>query len=157
MYCYISFYSEDSIVVSPERKLMKISAGLALVKEGKILLAHPTNAPWKMSFSIPKGEIEEDEDILNAAIRETHEEVGISVPRELILPNQLSVYYRKSKDGRVYKMVYYFVANVNSLNLPDILPKSQLQIEEVDYAKFFDKEEAIVVMMFKQLPILKSF
>lgn len=56
---------------------MKESAGLVILYDNKILLAHPTGQRWYGTYSIPKGHIEEGEDRLDAAIRETQEEIGL--------------------------------------------------------------------------------
>ena len=58
---------------------MEISAGILVVQQNRILLAHPTNAPWYGTYTIPKGKIEVNENPLQAAIRETYEEVGIRI------------------------------------------------------------------------------
>jgi ADP-ribose pyrophosphatase YjhB (NUDIX family) len=115
---------------------MKVSAGLVILFNNKILLVHPTNAPWYGTYSIPKGEIEEGEDLLDAAIRETKEEIGIRYGREYIdkLPYEIDY---KSKTGRTYKKVFCFIIHVNE-------PPQEitLQPEEVDWAGFLDEEEA---------------
>jgi len=62
----------------------KTSAGILLYKKhlGQLLflLVHPGGPFWKNkdigAWSIPKGEFNEDEDALQAAIREFHEETG---------------------------------------------------------------------------------
>jgi predicted NUDIX family NTP pyrophosphohydrolase len=65
----------------------KISAGLLLfcVSDNgllKILLVHPGGPYWKNkdegAWTIPKGVVEEDEDLLVAAIREFTEETGLT-------------------------------------------------------------------------------
>ena len=63
---------------------MKKSAGLVIIQDDKVLLGHPTRASWKHSFSLPKGHIEDNEDKIEAAIRETYEEVGIKVDKSMI-------------------------------------------------------------------------
>lgn len=63
----------------------KISAGLLMyrVREGELefLLAHPGGPFWKDrdagAWTIPKGEIQEDENPLAAAKREFEEEIGV--------------------------------------------------------------------------------
>ena len=67
------------------QKDIKISAGLVIIQDNKILLEHPTNHAWENSYSIPKGEIEEGEDLLECAIRETEEELGIQLDKEKLL------------------------------------------------------------------------
>lgn len=70
---------------------MKQSAGLLVfrrVKDGvEVLLAHPGGPFWakKDVWSIPKGEVEEGEDLIVAAKREFKEELGFAGPQgELI-------------------------------------------------------------------------
>jgi ADP-ribose pyrophosphatase YjhB (NUDIX family) len=115
---------------------MKTSAGLVIIYQNKILLVHPTNAPWYGTYSIPKGEIEEGEDLLEAAIRETKEEIGITYGRIYIDKTPHKIEY-KDKKGDIYKRVWCFVININEPPREIIL-----QPEEVDWAGFLDKEEA---------------
>ena len=73
--------------------VMKVSAGLLMyrVREGEVefLLAHPGGPFWKNrdngAWSIPKGEVNEGEDLLEAAKREFEEELGLQ-PRGAFLP-----------------------------------------------------------------------
>jgi predicted NUDIX family NTP pyrophosphohydrolase len=68
----------------------KTSAGLLLYKRGLnrllVLLVHPGGPLWARkelgSWSIPKGEVERDEALDAAALREFHEEIGMAAPRE---------------------------------------------------------------------------
>jgi predicted NUDIX family NTP pyrophosphohydrolase len=71
---------------------VKKSAGLLLyrVKEGllEVLLVHPGGPFWRNrdegAWSIPKGEIGEDEDPFHAARREFEEETGGTAPAEAV-------------------------------------------------------------------------
>ena len=65
---------------------MEHSSGLAIIYKGQILLVHPTNSRWYSTYSIPKGHVDAGETNVEAAIRETKEEIGVTVPRELIGP-----------------------------------------------------------------------
>ena len=131
---------------------MKESSGLVLIKDNKILLCHPTNACWSGTYSIPKGHLETSETNKNAAIRETSEEVGIIIPESMIEHKKEYCVEYKDKNGKLYKKVYYYVVEVGKY--PDILPKEQLQIEEVDYAAFFTKEEAKDKIFWRFKPLL---
>lgn len=70
--------------------MAKQSAGLLLYRSKKnqmeVFLAHPGGPFWVKkdlgSWSIPKGEFQEDEDPLVAAQREFHEETGFSISGE---------------------------------------------------------------------------
>lgn len=131
---------------------MIYSSGLVLIKNNKILLAHPTNTKWTGTFQIPKGKLEDGEFPINAAIRETLEEVGILV--NILDINQTKHEIKYDKQGKIFKLVYYFIADVSKYNLPDILPKEQLQLQEMDYAKFYTKEESRKIIFHRFLPIL---
>lgn len=129
-----------------EKQLEIKAAGLAIIWENKILLIHPSNASWKnQPFGIPKGGIEPGEDLLTCAIRETREEVGITVDPELINKDEkYFVFYRR---GIPYSRCAYFEVRIASpeqigLNSPKV-PKEMLQLEEVDWAGFIPFEEAV--------------
>ena len=118
---------------------MKISAGLAVIYNNKILLVHPTNAPWTGSYGIPKGEIEEGENLIDAAIRETAEETGIYFDKADLLHTYANEIEYKSNSGHVYKKVYYFLIYLHE---PIFEHQFSLQLEEVDWAGFLTYEEA---------------
>jgi len=133
---------------------MKTSCGLALIKDKKILLVHPTNSVGK-SFSIPKGMIDKDEDYITCAIRETKEEVGIQINESDIIQEEKVIHYI-NKSERVYKKVYYFIVDVNHYDLPRQLPMQQLQYEEVDDARFYTYDEAIKITFWRYKKMLKE-
>ncbi|MEK6824410.1 MAG: NUDIX domain-containing protein [Nanoarchaeota archaeon] len=67
----------------------KISAGLLMYRfrpELEVFIVHPGGPFWKnkdeSSWSIPKGELEEGEDLLSAAKREFMEETGLKIDSE---------------------------------------------------------------------------
>lgn len=137
----------------------KQSAGLAIIYDNKILLAHTTSRGWYGSYGIPKGGIDPGESPLEAALRETQEEVGIKVPKNLIDPTEhtFSVTSRKYKYNKV---VYYYVVIVDKLSqigLKDLkVPKGQLQVEEVDWAGFLDYKEAMKRVMKSQVSLINN-
>jgi 8-oxo-dGTP pyrophosphatase MutT (NUDIX family) len=137
----------------------KESAGLVIIYNGLILLGHTSGRGWYGSYGIPKGGIEDGEDKISAAIRETFEEVGIKVPRNLIDPTE-HVFVLTSKNKKYNKTVYYYIVKIDSLSQIGIkelkLPKSQLQIEEIDWAGFLNYSEASKRIMKSQLTILNN-
>jgi predicted NUDIX family NTP pyrophosphohydrolase len=66
--------------------MAKQSAGILVFRRTadtvEVLLVHPGGPFWakKDTWSIPKGELEADEDLLSAAVREFEEEVGFKPP-----------------------------------------------------------------------------
>lgn len=120
---------------------MKISSGLLIIQNKKILLVHPTSAPWKNTYSIPKGGLENDETNQMAAIRETFEEVGLQFNESDLSKTEFFIDY-KNKHGKIFKKVFYFVINLEPGTLPDVLSDDMLQKEEVDWAGFLDIETA---------------
>lgn len=66
--------------------MAKQSAGILLYRQHngsfEVLLSHPGGPFWghKDIWSIPKGEIEEGEDLMSAAVREFKEETGFELP-----------------------------------------------------------------------------
>lgn len=129
----------EFILLEGKKDKLALAAGLVIIQDNKILLVHPTGSPWYNSYSIPKGHVEPGEEILDAAKRETKEEVGIK-------PNQLNIDTNSEqfidytdKKGKIYKRVYYFKATPKEpLNKKDF----KLQKKEVDWAGFIDKKEA---------------
>jgi 8-oxo-dGTP pyrophosphatase MutT (NUDIX family) len=123
----------------------RYSAGLVIIYKGMILLGHTTGRKGVSSYGIPKGGIEEGESKLQAAIRETQEELGIKVPRKLIDPTEYTFTFT-SRRYKYNKVVYYYIVNITNLaqiGLKSIvIPKRNLQIEEIDWAGFLPYKEA---------------
>lgn len=138
---------------------VKTSAGLAIVWENKILLAHTSGSSFKNGYGIPKGGIEPGETQLDAAIREVEEEVGVIVSKNKIDSNA----YQFGVDARKWgfkKIVHYYIVKINSLqeiglNEP-VVPKDWLQLEEINDARFMDLKQARGVVMKSQQPLLDN-
>jgi len=118
---------------------MKISAGLVIIQDNKILLVHPTNSPWWKTYSIPKGHVDDGEDLIDTAIRETFEETGLNIKRKHIDEESKGVINYTDEKGNIYKKVFYFLAYPKKPILPDMF---KLQIAEVDWAGFLPKDQA---------------
>lgn len=125
---------------------MKISSGTCIIFKNKILFCHPTNSSWIGTFSPAKGGVDEGETKLEAAIRETKEEIGVTITSEMILDvdNPIEIKYLNKKKY-THKIVYLYVVKINSLSEigleSEIVPKKQLQISEVDWAGFLSAED----------------
>ena len=136
-----------------QRNIMsKKSAGILLYrikdKNLEVLLVHPGGPFWKnkdeAAWSIPKGEFDDDEKPLDAAIREMKEETGIALKGDFIELTPV-----KQKGG---KLVYAFAKEFD-LD-PSQIKSNELEIEwppksgkkkmfpEIDKAEWFDVKGA---------------
>ncbi len=132
---------------------MKISAGLLVYRKKdnkiEILLVHPGGPFWQNkdlnSWSIPKGEIDENEDKLSAAIREFEEETGLKIEEK----DKEKIFYlgevkSKNKTLYVYVLEKDFGDNFEiKSNLIEINWKGKkIKIPEVDRGEYFDLDSA---------------
>ena len=131
---------------------VKIAAGLVVIQNNKILLVHPTNSPWWGTYSIPKGGIDRKEDALAAAIRETEEETGIKIKKKHISSRNAGFIDYEDNKGKVYKRVYYFIANPRKEITEDMFKP---QMKEVDWVGFLSKKEAKKRIFGRFKPLLK--
>lgn len=144
----------------------KISAGLLLYRIRndtlEFLLVHPGGPFWKNkdagAWTIPKGEIAEGEEPLNAAIREFREELGFAPIGPFIELTPI-----KQKGGKTVQAWAFagdcdpahIKSNTFSMEWP---PRSGRQAEfpEVDRAEFFNFEHAKVKINSAQIPLLEE-
>lgn len=129
------------------------SAGLLIInKDNEILLCKPTSANMDKIYSIPKGKIEKDESIIDAAIRETFEEIGIKVEKDLIDESKMEVIEYRNNKNKKYKIVYYFPVYMDIKE--KVIPEENLQKEEVSWAGFLSKNEAKNKIFWRFDPLL---
>ena len=147
--------------------MAKKSAGLLLYRfqnqSLEVLLVHPGGPFWKNkergAWSIPKGEIEENEELLKAAARETREETGMSVD----INNPIPLNPVKQKSGKII----YAWANEANFEIEEIKsnlfemewpPKSGKKafFPEVDNAAWLNLDDAEKKIVSGQLPLLRE-
>jgi predicted NUDIX family NTP pyrophosphohydrolase len=145
----------------------RISAGILLFRRTsgtaafEVLLAHPGGPLYANKdaghWSIPKGEVDGDEELLDVARREFEEETGHPVPDGAVIPLGSIV----QKGG---KTVYAWAAegtldpatahsNEFSLEWP---PRSgrRILVPEIDRVAWFDPDEARRVVKPTQIPLI---
>jgi len=146
----------------------RVSAGLVLyrVRDGKVevFLAHPggpffahnDNGHW----TIPKGEVEPGEDLLETAIREVQEETGLVVEHG---PQFIELGSIRQKGGKVVHAwgVEYSgptpgpcKSNVFHMEWPIGSGRMQAFLE-IDRAEFFPLETARIKVKATQIPLLE--
>jgi len=148
------------------RKRPKQSAGILVYRLGAgsldVLLVHPGGPFWAKkddgAWFIPKGEINPEEEPRDAAYREFHEELGFAAP-----PGEaLELGTVKNKGG---KLIYAwalpgdldlsaFRSNTFLLEWPPRSGKER-EFPEVDRARYFTVEEALVKMHPAELPLVQ--
>lgn len=140
-----------------EGKKGRTAAGVAIIYQNKILLVHPTGASWKKpTCGIPKGGMEPGEDEMEAAIRELFEETSIIVRPEQLEPSPYTVDVESKIHGS-WQLIYFLckIEDLGEIGLSsEKIPKDQLQLEEVDWAKFVGSDEAYSITSPRQLIIL---
>ena len=135
---------------------MRISSGLLIRHNGSILLCKSKDGNRGI-YGPPKGGIEKGETLIQAAIRETYEEIGIYIDSSKINKNPMKVEYVDKKTNEVYKIVWLFTVDIKDLKdiklESRIVPKEQLQEKEISWAGFLNKEEAskVIFHRFKDL------
>lgn len=133
---------------------MKESAGIVVrLNKTKLLLCRPTNKELRLKsgtidklWGPPKGGIDKGETALEAAIRETREEIGVKIKKEQIKNQKPIIVNYANKNGSIYKKVFLFLIDINSVGQIGLndeeIPQDLLQLEEIDKAYFMDKTEA---------------
>ena len=134
-----------------ESAQLELSAGLVIVQKGTILLCHPTGQKWYGTYSIPKGHVHEGEDLIDAAIRETKEEVGIVIDKRDIIDKKPKFIDYKDKTGKLYKRVYYFLANPSEIIQQQAIIADKT---EVDWAGFILPDKAEQRILWRLKPVL---
>ncbi len=144
---------------------MKESSGLMMYKiEGdvlKVFLVHPGGPFWKNkedgAWSIPKGEIEDEENLLETAKREFKEEVGFEAKGEFISLGEI-----QQKAGKIVH-AWAFEGDWPGLLMCQsyveiewpLRSGKKLKIPEVDKARFFSVEEAMKKINQAQIELIE--
>ena len=125
--------------INEDKLEQRYSAGLAIIWQGKVLLAHTTGRKSSTGWGIPKGGIDKGESKINAAISE-------------------NTFVVTSRSKKYTKIVSYFLVKIDDLSQVGLkkpkISKSKLQLEEIDAAEFMSVDQAKNGIMFSQYPIL---
>ena len=137
---------------------MTIAAGLFLVrKDNKILVGHPTNHNADF-WSIPKGKIEEGENPIDAAVRETLEETNADVSKWTVTHTLPPIKYK-----RMNKTLHPFILfeKQNKINFDDFKLECNSNVisdkgnfPEMDAFRWVTVEEARTILHSSQVECL---
>lgn len=90
--------------------MKKVTAGIFLIFDNKILVTHPTNHPWS-TWSIPKGMVDKGETTLQAAKRETLEETNLNID-DIKIDKVSEEFSMKYKSGKKTLKAYFIHTSV---------------------------------------------
>ncbi len=139
------------------------SVGFVILWKDKILLAHPKKQAQN-TWGIAKGKIEGTETYLECAIRETREEIGLNINKNIFLkePDWKTITYKNLKN-KPYKKVHYTIIKIDELEEIGMdgenINENKLSPREIDDARFMSMEEADKKIFWRQrefLDILKE-
>ena len=129
--------------------LKKTSSGLLMFRKKnnklEFFLVHHGGPFWKnkdkKAWSIPKGEVEENEDLFDCAKREFFEETGITPIGKKFIP----LGFVKQKSGKIvhawaFEGDWTGILRQNMIKIKSFSGK-EIKIPEIDKAGFFDKEK----------------
>lgn len=108
----------------------KVSAGVRVVNNGKILLVKRGHEPYQGKWHMPAGYVEIDEEPAQAAVREAREETGLTVQVDRLVDCYLDT---EDPRGNVIILLYDAIVLDGTLTPSD-------ETEAVD---FFSPEEAV--------------
>lgn len=92
--------------------MLDFTAGIFIINsKNQILLTHATNSPQK-SWGIPKGLVDNDEEHLDAALREVEEETGIKITNKNAVKPLGQMKYKTG--NKVLSAFYVFLRDLTS-------------------------------------------
>ena len=108
-------------------------AGCFIVRDNKILMVQEAKEKAYKKWSIPVGHVEKNENITDAALRETLEETGCKVELKKVLP----ILMKNDENKNV--MIFNFLSDIleenDEYHTSEILETKWLDIEEIKRMK----------------------
>ena len=96
---------------------MKYTAGIFIFNEhNKLLICHASGARWNQ-WSIPKGIVEDNEQPIDAAIRETFEETGLKLTEKNDLIELPPIEYLSKKKTLIPFILRFRIHNIDTAKL----------------------------------------
>ncbi len=108
-------------------------AGAVVVREGEVLLISPSGGDH---WQLPKGHIEAGESLEETAVREVHEETGVT-GRPIAVLSEIEFWFTQRGTTRVHKRVYLFLLDYVEGDAANFDPN------EVHAASWFPWPEAL--------------
>jgi predicted NUDIX family NTP pyrophosphohydrolase len=144
--------------------MKKISAGILLYRKKKLdteyLLVHFGGPFWKNkqagAWSIPKGEQEKGESLIDTALREFTEETGFTARGDLIPLSPIT-----QKNGKIV-FAWALAMDIDPASVSSnmvtltLASKKTIQFPEIDKASWYSKSEAAKLIIPAQLALIEE-
>lgn len=108
-----------------------------IIHDGKILTTHEL-IYGKLKISLPKGHVEKDETIMEAAIRETFEETNVMIKEtdfKTVL-EEYQIHFQTPKGQDIMKKITPILFVISDKGKPKIKEKNIVSIEYLDIEEF---------------------
>ncbi len=135
------------------------SVGFVILWNNKILLAHPKKQ-GQDTWGIAKGKIEVDESFLDCALRETKEEIGLIIDKNLLTDDiEWNTITYKNIRNKAYKKLHYTIIRIDNLSqlgmVDEKINENMLSPREIDEARFMTIDEADKRIFWRQREFLE--
>jgi 8-oxo-dGTP pyrophosphatase MutT (NUDIX family) len=118
-------------------EVVQAAGGLVIRREGDVLQIAVVHRPIHQDWSYPKGKLEEGETFEAAALREVHEETGLTCRLIRFLGHTEYI----DRKGRPKAVAYWVMAAENGSFRPN---------EEVDEVRWLDAAEASALLSYER-------
>lgn len=128
-------------------RVVEAAGGIVSNKEGKILFIHRLG-----KWDLPKGKIEKDESLEQAALREVEEETAL---QELILEefvNNTFHVYKERNGNRILKTTYWF--KMSYVGEKDPVPQTEEGITEVSWKNLDEIQQEVFPKTFQNIKLI---
>lgn len=142
------------------------SSGILIKNNNLFFLVHNTGSPNNKGWGIPKGKVDDGETIIEAAIRETKEECGLTVNKCDLKSLDIIEYNSKDNNEPIRKKLYIYL-----YNCPDELlnykfycssyfphrKNKNIMVPEIDNFGWFDKNTSLQICIKSMRQIFELF
>jgi 8-oxo-dGTP pyrophosphatase MutT (NUDIX family) len=112
---------------------------------------HVTGTPTQV-LALPKGLLDPDEKPLDTALREIHEETGVTADPITKLGDSKYVYTRVWSDGeRVFKIVSFYLMRYRSGRINHIAPEMRIEVARARWIRLEDAAKLLAYGGEKQM------
>lgn len=149
---FINIYGEDLAEVweefSSKMNVIEAAGGIVFNKNQELLFIHRLG-----KWDLPKGKLETQEHLRDAAIREVQEETGLKeLVIERFINNTFHIYEDEKRGQKVLKITYWFLMNYTGTETP--IPQEEEGITQVKWMGEQEMEETVYNNTFQNIRLI---